>query len=120
MGDKTLSDEVGQIAAGMLFAGYKGVIGTIWLISDRVAPHMAKDVYEQLFGTDTMPDCREAVRAMHNAVGRLREKATRRSSSGFRLSMWVFEFGCLLFYFGIYLTSWTCRVSRAPRPLDLP
>ena len=73
MGDKNLSDEAVHIAAGMLFAGYGGVIGTMWSISDRVAPAVAKDVYEQLFRTGAMPDYREAARALHNAVGRLRE-----------------------------------------------
>ncbi|KAF8119815.1 hypothetical protein EV363DRAFT_1195189, partial [Boletus edulis] len=33
MGDEDLSDEAIHIAAGMLFAGYGGVIGTMWSIS---------------------------------------------------------------------------------------
>ena len=74
MGDKSLSDEAVHIAAGMLFAGYGGVIATMWSISDRVAPLVAKDVYEQLFRSDAMPDYREAARALHDAVRRLRER----------------------------------------------
>ena len=72
-GDKSLSDEAVHVAAGMLFAGYGGVVGTMWSISDRVAPLVAKDVYERLFGSDAVPDYREAARALHDAVGRLRE-----------------------------------------------
>ncbi|KAH0830160.1 hypothetical protein J3R83DRAFT_1509 [Lanmaoa asiatica] len=73
MGDKDLSDEAIHIAAGMLFAGYGGVIGTMWSISDRVAPCVAKDVYSQLLGNDARADYRDAARALHDAVGRLRD-----------------------------------------------
>ncbi|KAF8549794.1 hypothetical protein OG21DRAFT_1420732, partial [Imleria badia] len=72
-GDKDLSDEAIHIAAGMLFAGYGGVVGTMWSISDRLAPLVAKDVYEQLFRNDTTPDYREAARALHDTVERLRD-----------------------------------------------
>ncbi|KAI9455287.1 TPR-like protein [Boletus coccyginus] len=73
MGDKSLSDEAVHIAAGMLFVGYVGVIATMWSISDRVAPYVAKDVYEHLFRNGTTPDYQEAARALHDAVGRLRD-----------------------------------------------
>ncbi|KAG9317751.1 hypothetical protein JVU11DRAFT_1969 [Chiua virens] len=79
-GDRGLSDEAIHIAAGMLFAGYGGVVGTMWSISDRVAPSLARDVYEQLFqrvdgngANSVTPDYREAARALHGAIGRLRE-----------------------------------------------
>ena len=56
MGDESLSDEAVHTAAGMLFAGYGGVVGTTWSISGnfKLAP-------------------REAARALHEAVGRLRD-----------------------------------------------
>ena len=76
MGDEGLSDEAIHVAAGMLFAGYGGVVGTMWSISDKHAPDVAKDVYEQLFRNDTRPDYREAARALHGAIGRLRDRAT--------------------------------------------
>ena len=72
-GNKDLSDEAIHIAAGMLFAGYGGVVGTMWSISDRLAPLVAKDVYEQLFRNGRTPDYREAGRALHDAVERLRD-----------------------------------------------
>ena len=74
-GDIQLSDEAVHIAAGMLFAGYGGVVGTMWSIADRVAPRVARDVYERLFKlkSEGTPDCREAARALHDAVGRLRK-----------------------------------------------
>ncbi|KAF8436638.1 CHAT domain-containing protein [Boletus edulis BED1] len=73
MGDEGLTDEAIHIAAGMLFAGYGGVIGTMWPISDRLAPVVARGVYEYLFRNGTRPDHRDAARALHEAVGRLRE-----------------------------------------------
>jgi len=71
-GDERLSDEAIHITAGMLFAGYGGVVGTMWSISDNIAPGVARDVYGQLFRTGTRPDYREAARALHEAIGRLR------------------------------------------------
>jgi CHAT domain-containing protein len=73
-GDENLSDEAIHIAAGMLFAGYGGVIGSMWSINDTVAPDVAKDVYEQLFQNGTTPDHREAAQALQNAVGRVRDR----------------------------------------------
>ncbi|KAF8436587.1 CHAT domain-containing protein [Boletus edulis BED1] len=72
-GDEGLTDEAIHIAAGMLFAGYGGVIGTMWSISDWHAPVVARGVYEYLFRNGTRPDHRDAARALHEAVGRLRE-----------------------------------------------
>ena len=73
-GDDDLSDEAVHISAGMLFAGYGGVIGTMWAIKDNIAPDVARDVYEQLFQYGTTPDYREAARALQDAVGRLRSR----------------------------------------------
>jgi len=72
-GDKHLSDEAIHITVGMLFAGYGGVVGTMWSISDDLAPRVAGDVYGQLFRNGTRPDYREAARALHKAIGRLRD-----------------------------------------------
>ncbi|KAI9574317.1 CHAT domain-containing protein [Boletus coccyginus] len=72
MGDEHLSDEAIHITAGMLFAGYGGVIGTMWKINDDIAPDVARDVYGQLFRKGTRSDYREAARALHEAIGRVR------------------------------------------------
>ncbi|KAJ6587618.1 hypothetical protein DFH09DRAFT_909453, partial [Mycena vulgaris] len=37
------------LAAGMLLAGYRGVIATMWSIMDEDAPQVAADVYQYLF-----------------------------------------------------------------------
>ena len=75
-GDKVLSDEAIHVAAGMLFAGYSGVIGTMWSISDRVAPDVARDVYEELFlfRDNKRPDYREGARALHEATKCARDR----------------------------------------------
>ncbi|KAF8436546.1 CHAT domain-containing protein [Boletus edulis BED1] len=72
-GDEDLTDEAVHIAAGMLFAGYGGVVGTMWSISDRIAPVVTRDVYAHLFRNGTRPDYREAARALHEAIRQLRD-----------------------------------------------
>ena len=76
-GDKELSDEAIHIAAGMLFAGYSGVIGTMWRISDSLAPTVARDVYKELFRDGKRPDYREAARALHEATKRARDRGEK-------------------------------------------
>ena len=76
-GDKKLSDEAIHIAAGMLFAGYSGVIGTMWSISDRLAPDVARSVYKELFRHGKLPDYREAARALHEATKRARDRGEK-------------------------------------------
>ncbi|KAJ2913889.1 hypothetical protein MD484_g6525, partial [Candolleomyces efflorescens] len=44
-GDEELSEEAVHLAAGMLAAGFKGVVATMWSIRDQDAPEMAKDFY---------------------------------------------------------------------------
>jgi len=78
-GDRALSEEAVHLAAGMLLAGYRSVIATMWSIGDSEAPEVAQSVYEQLFtregdGERGMPDARRAARALHVAIGRLRSR----------------------------------------------
>jgi CHAT domain-containing protein len=72
-GDKQLPDEAIHLAAGMLVAGYPTVIATLWSISDRDAPLIADQFYEQLT-KDGKLDAGRAARALHNAIGTLREQ----------------------------------------------
>jgi CHAT domain-containing protein len=71
-GAKDLPDEAVHLGAGMLMAGYKSVIATLWSISDLYAPKVAEDVYRELLKETKMKEGRVA-RALHHAVGRLRE-----------------------------------------------
>ncbi|KAJ7122211.1 CHAT domain-containing protein [Mycena epipterygia] len=71
-GAKDLQEEAVHLAAGMLLAGYRGVIATMWSIMDDDAPQVAADVYEHLFETSP-PDPTRAAEALHLAVRKLRE-----------------------------------------------
>ncbi|KIY69369.1 hypothetical protein CYLTODRAFT_349646 [Cylindrobasidium torrendii FP15055 ss-10] len=74
-GSDTLPEDSIHIAAGMLMAGYKGVIGTIWSVFDRDAPDVARDVYGYLLRKkEGAPDYKDAAMALHLAVEGLRER----------------------------------------------
>ena len=47
-GNIKLSEEVVHLAAGMLVAGYRGVVGTMWSISDEHGPEFATEFYQYL------------------------------------------------------------------------
>ena len=51
-GDEKLSEEAVHLAAGMLAAGYRGVVATMWSISDRYGPQVAEDFYARLISQD--------------------------------------------------------------------
>ncbi|KAJ7751783.1 CHAT domain-containing protein, partial [Mycena maculata] len=70
-GDKSLQEESVHLAAGILLAGYRGAIATMWTIMDNDAPQIAHDVYEHLFKASP-PDPTHAAEALHFAVRRLR------------------------------------------------
>ncbi|KAJ7210130.1 CHAT domain-containing protein [Mycena pura] len=71
-GDRKLQEESVHLAAGMLLAGYRGVIATMWSIMDNDAPQVASDVYEHLFRTSP-PDSTRAAEALHFATRNYRE-----------------------------------------------
>ncbi|KAJ6624591.1 CHAT domain-containing protein [Mycena sp. CBHHK59/15] len=83
-GSKNLEDESVHLTAGMLLAGYRGVIGTMWSIMDNDAPQVANNVYEHLFKTSPLDPMR-AAEALHLAVRKLREQS--RGTKSF--SHWV-------------------------------
>ncbi|KAJ6461810.1 CHAT domain-containing protein [Mycena sanguinolenta] len=72
-GSKELQDESFHLAAGMLLAGYRGVIGTMWSIGDNDAPQVAGDVYAHLLEVSP-PDPTRAAEALHLAVQKLQEQ----------------------------------------------
>ncbi|KAF8966427.1 CHAT domain-containing protein [Flammula alnicola] len=47
-GDEKLSDEAVHLAAGMLAAGYRGVVATMWSIKDQYGPEVAREFYTQI------------------------------------------------------------------------
>ncbi|KAJ7612640.1 CHAT domain-containing protein [Roridomyces roridus] len=77
-GDEKLQEESVHLAAGMLLAGYRGVIATMWTITDQDAPQVAKDVYEYLLQTSP-PDATKAAAALHFAIEKLQERYPEKS-----------------------------------------
>ncbi|KAJ7277792.1 CHAT domain-containing protein [Mycena rebaudengoi] len=73
IGSPELQDESVHLAAGMLLAGYRGVIGTMWSIDDDDALQIADDVYAHLLEASP-PDPTRAAQALHLAVQKLREQ----------------------------------------------
>ncbi|CAE6470272.1 unnamed protein product, partial [Rhizoctonia solani] len=72
-GDENLPDEAIHLASGMLMAGYRSVIATMWSVDDRDAPFVADKVYARLMKDGTLGNG-EAGRALHYAIEGLREQ----------------------------------------------
>ncbi|CAE6463551.1 unnamed protein product [Rhizoctonia solani] len=72
-GAADLPDEAVHLAAGLLIAGYSGVIATLWSVYDEDAPEVSRDVYTSLL-TRGVLDHLQASRALHGAVLKLRAK----------------------------------------------
>ncbi|KAJ7931084.1 CHAT domain-containing protein [Mycena leptocephala] len=78
-GSQKLQDESVHLTAGMLLAGYRGVIGTMWSIMDHDAPQVASDVYAHLL-EGSSPDPTRAAEALHLAIRKLREQSGGKKS----------------------------------------
>jgi len=70
-GDFKLAEEAVHLAAGMMLAGYRSVIATMWSIRDMDGPQVAADVYEEML-KDGKADYTRAPYALHRAVQKLR------------------------------------------------
>lgn len=80
-GDNVLSDEAVHIAAGVLAAGYRGVVATMWSIRDNHGPEIAEGFYRHLLkgqvgevGTNKRLDSGCAALALDNSLREIREK----------------------------------------------
>ncbi|TEB18102.1 hypothetical protein FA13DRAFT_1804114 [Coprinellus micaceus] len=78
-GEDQLSEEAVHLAAGMLAAGYRRVVATMWAIGDRHAPDLANDFYQYLWdhqedATGTCFDGSLSAHALHHATQRLRDR----------------------------------------------
>ncbi|TEB31025.1 hypothetical protein FA13DRAFT_1589875, partial [Coprinellus micaceus] len=77
-GDDKLSDEAIHLAAGMLAAGYRRVVATMWSIGDRIAPQVANDFYDFLWSPANRTcdgsafDGTMSAYALHHAMQQLR------------------------------------------------
>jgi len=75
-GSEDLAEESVHLSAGMMLAGYRGVIATMWSIMDSDAPRVADAVYAGLFN-ESQPDPTKAAHALHVAVKKLREDSKK-------------------------------------------
>ena len=74
-GDIKLSEEVVHLTAGMLAAGYHGVIGTMWSISDKHGQEFATEFYKYLLmdkGSERL-DSTQVAYALDYAVRKVRK-----------------------------------------------
>ena len=88
-GDEKLSEEAVHVAAGMLAAGYRGVVATMWSIMDLYGPQIAEEFYESLLGTAGSKNeinGASAAHALHHATAKMQE---RLGDSEFSLLAWV-------------------------------
>ena len=73
-GDQNLSEEVVHLAAGMLAAGYRSVVATMWSIPDKFGPAIAEPFYQNLLQSDNGKlNSVNAAEALHNALKSLKD-----------------------------------------------
>ncbi|KIY64250.1 hypothetical protein CYLTODRAFT_107561 [Cylindrobasidium torrendii FP15055 ss-10] len=78
MGDSNVPNEAVHLAAGMLAAGYKTVVGTLWSIGDYEAPLVADVFYGTLLQEQKATGKLDTAYALHRAVEALRKKVGER------------------------------------------
>ena len=66
-GDASTPNEVPHLAAGMQFAGFNGVIGTLWRVDDAVAHQVVTRFYREMF-KHSVVDFEHAAAALNTAV----------------------------------------------------
>ncbi|KAG8844118.1 hypothetical protein FRB96_003281 [Tulasnella sp. 330] len=82
-GDRSTPDEAIHLAAGMLFAGFRSVVGTMWAMDDRDGPVLTEAFYKYMFrnGPEAV-DCRDAARGLAKGIKELRRR-------GVPLERWI-------------------------------
>ncbi|TFK24892.1 hypothetical protein FA15DRAFT_388122 [Coprinopsis marcescibilis] len=85
VGYSALPEEHVHLAAGMLVAGYKSVVATMWSIRDDDGVKVAEGVYKRLFEKGWMeggrPDHMKVAKALHDSVQELRESSPAKRSA---------------------------------------
>ncbi|KDR74355.1 hypothetical protein GALMADRAFT_250222 [Galerina marginata CBS 339.88] len=78
--DVDVPDESLNLAAAMLFAGFRSVIGTMWTMNDNDGPEVARSIYEELFkNSDYVLDANLIPYALDSAVRKLQRKGIHAS-----------------------------------------
>ena len=72
-GNRGRPDEVLHLTAGMQFAGFRSVVGTLWAMDGEYGPVVAEAFYSNLVGSGPKPTDSPAI-ALHRAVAELRRR----------------------------------------------
>ncbi|KAG1795995.1 CHAT domain-containing protein [Suillus plorans] len=67
VGDVSTPDEVIHLAAGLQFAGFNSVVGTMWKVTDSTVQHLVEAFYKNMRGDGPM-NSKRAAWALHRAV----------------------------------------------------
>ncbi|KAJ7657694.1 CHAT domain-containing protein [Mycena polygramma] len=73
MGDAQLVNESFHLGGGLIAAGFRGSIGTLWSMKDSDGPDVAETVYKYLFREGTTPKATDAAKALQLAVRKMRD-----------------------------------------------
>ncbi|KAI0083142.1 CHAT domain-containing protein [Irpex rosettiformis] len=82
-GDEKLPEEAVHLAAGMLNIGYKSVVGTMWSISDYVAPDVMRVFYTVMAEQVKAGGELQPAYALHEAIKVLRRSSGRGGMNDF-------------------------------------
>ncbi|KAF5340006.1 hypothetical protein D9611_012353 [Ephemerocybe angulata] len=93
-GSEKLPDEAVHLAAGMLAAGYRRVVATMWAIRDQHAPAVATDFYQYIVDHKDPTyasgfDGTHSARALHHATQELRSRLRKCNNSDRSLLAWI-------------------------------
>jgi CHAT domain-containing protein len=73
-GDRKRPNEAFHLAAGMQFAGFQSVVGTMWAMADEDAPLLSETFYKYMFRKKDQVDYRDSAVALSKAINALRRK----------------------------------------------
>ncbi|KAF9000845.1 CHAT domain-containing protein [Cyathus striatus] len=73
-GDESLPEEAVHLAAGVLQAGYRSVIATMWAIDDNYASMVSESMYSHLLERSNPPSSDDAAYALQEAAREVREQ----------------------------------------------
>jgi CHAT domain-containing protein len=72
-GNRDRPDEVLHLTAGVQFAGFRSVVGTLWAVDDEDGPDVAETFYSNLLASKGRAGVSSAL-ALHRAIRKLRMK----------------------------------------------
>ncbi|KAG2136389.1 CHAT domain-containing protein [Suillus clintonianus] len=77
VGDEQTPDEAIHLAAGLQFAGFKSVIGTLWVVNDALAKYVVEAFYQKMFedlNDGGGMECTKAAQALNHATNTVKEE----------------------------------------------